>query len=72
MAGMNVSFICIGDCVTYLSQLPDPAKVSDPAEDFILSLHQHLLIHPTACVSRLRTKEVFAKKTLAASNQYSV
>ena len=60
---MNVSFIC----VTHLSQLPDHAKVSDPAEDYILSLHQHFLIHPTACVSRLRMKEIFAKETLAAS-----
>ena len=64
---MNVSFICISDCVTCLSQLTDPAKVSDPAEDYILSLHQHFLIHPTACVSRLRMKEIFAKTTLAAS-----
>ena len=63
VAGMNVSFIC----VTRLSQLPDHAKVSDPAEDYILSLHQHFLIHPTACVSRLRMKEIFAKTTLAAS-----
>ena len=63
MAGMNVSFICI----TRLSQLPDHAKVSDPAEDYILSLHQHFLIHPTACVSRLHMKEIFAKTTLAAS-----
>ena len=60
---MNVSFIC----VTHFSQLPDHAKVSDPAEDYILSLHQHFLIHPTACVSRLRMKEIFAKETLAAS-----
>ena len=63
VAGMNVSFIC----VTRLSQLPDHAKVSDPAEDYILSLHQHVLIHPTACVCRLRIKEIFAKMTLAAS-----
>ena len=63
VAGMNVSFIC----VTRLSQLPDHAKVSDPAEDYILSLHQLFLIHPTACVSRLRMKEIFAKMTLAAS-----
>ena len=63
VAGMNVSFIC----VTRLSQLPDHAKVSDPAEDYILSLHQHFLFHPTACVSRLRMKEIFAKTTLAAS-----
>ena len=60
---MNVSFIC----VTHFSQAPDHAKVSDPAEDYILSLHQHFLIHPTACVSRLRMKEIFAKETLAAS-----
>ena len=62
MAGMNVSFIC----VTRLSQLPDNAKVSDPAE--------HFLIHPTACVSNLQMKEIFAKTTLASSqyNQYSV
>ena len=60
---MNVSFIC----VTRLSQLPDHAKVSGPAEDYILSLHQHFLIHPTACVSRLRMKEIFAKTTVAAS-----
>ena len=63
VAGMIVSFIC----VTSLSQLPDHAKVSDPAEDYTLSLHQHFLIHPTACVSRLRMKEIFAKTTLAAS-----
>ena len=62
VACMNVSFIC----VTRLSQLPDHAKVSDPAEDYILSLHQHFFIHPTACVSRLRMKEIFAKTTLAA------
>ena len=62
VAGMNVNFIC----VTRLSQLPDNAKISDPAEDYILSLHQHFLIHPTACVSRLRMK-IFAKMTLAAS-----
>ena len=62
VAGMNVSSIC----VTRLSQLPDHTKVSDPAEDYILSLHQHFLIHPTACVSRLRMK-IFAKTTLAAS-----
>ena len=60
---MNVSFIY----VTRLSQLPDQAKVSDPAEDYTLSLHQHFLIHPTACASRLRMKEIFAKTTLAAS-----
>ena len=63
VAGMNVSFIC----VTRLSQLPDRAKLSDPAENYILSLHQLFLIHPTACVSRLRMKEIFAKMTLAAS-----
>ena len=63
LAGMNVSFIC----VTRLSQLPDHAKVSGPAEDYILSLHQHFLIHPTACVSKLRMKEIFAKTTVAAS-----
>ena len=63
VAGMNVSFIC----VTRLSRLPDPAKVSDPADNYILSLHQHFLIHPTACVSRLRMKEIFVKMTLAAS-----
>ena len=55
------------DCVTRLSHLPDHAKVSDPAEDYILSLHQHFLIHPTAFVSKLRMKEIFAKTTLAAS-----
>ena len=60
---MNVSFIF----VNRLSQLPDHTKVSDSAEDFILSLHQHFLIHPTACVSRLRMKEILAKETLAAS-----
>ena len=63
VAGMNLSFIC----VTRLSQIPGHAKVSDPAEDNILSLHQHFLIHPTACVSRLRMREIFAKATLAAS-----
>ena len=47
VAGMNVNFIC----VTCLSQLPDHAKVSDPAEDYILSLYQHFLLHPTACVT---------------------
>ena len=60
---MNVSFIC----VNRLSQLPDHAKVSGPAENYILSLHQHVLVHPTACVSRLRLKEIFAKKTLTVS-----
>ena len=63
VAGMNVSFTC----VTRLSQLSDHAKISDPAENYILSLHQHFLIHPTACVCRLRIKEIFAKLTLAAS-----
>ena len=63
MAGMNVSFIC----VTRLSQLLDHAKVSDSTEDYILSLHQHFLIHPTACITRLRMKEIFAKTTLASS-----
>ena len=63
MAGMNVSFIC----VTGLSQLSDHEQVSDPAEDYILSLHQHLFIHPTGCVSKLHMKEIFAKTTLAAS-----
>ena len=68
MAGINVRVICISDCVTCLSQLLDPAKVSYPAEDYILSLHQHLLsIHPTACVSKLHMKGIFAKTTLAAS-----
>ena len=67
--GMNVSFICtcINDCVTGLSQLLDPVKVSDPAEDYILSLHQHFLIHPIACVSKLHMKEIFAKTSHAAS-----
>ena len=41
------------------------------AEDYLLSLQQHLLIHPTACVtgalSKLHMKEIFAKTTLAAS-----
>ena len=61
---MNVSF----NYVTRLSQLPDQAKVCcSPAEDYTLSLHQHFSIHPTACVSRLRMKEIFAKTTLAAS-----
>ena len=67
VAGMNVSLICINDCVTRLSQFPDHAKVSDPAEDYILSLHPHFLIHPTSCISKLRMKEIFAKRTLAAS-----
>ena len=68
VAGMNVSLIC----VTCLSQLPDHAKVSGPTEDYILSLHQHFLIHPTACVSRLGMKEIFAKTTLAASVTYTL
>ena len=63
VAGMNVSFIC----VARLSQLPDHAKVSDSAEDYTLSLHQHFLVHPTSCVSALRMKEIFAKTTRAAS-----
>ena len=63
VAGMNVSFIC----VTRLSQLPDHAKVSDPAYDYTLSLYQHFLIHPTSCVSSFRMTEIFAKTTLAAS-----
>ena len=67
MVGMNVSFICINDCVTRLSQLSDHAKASDPAEDYIFSLHQLFLIQPTACVSKLHMKEIFAKTTLAAS-----
>ena len=58
---------CINDCVTCLSRFPDPARVSDPAEDYILSLHQHFSIQPTACVSKLHLKEIFAKTTLAAS-----
>ena len=64
---MKISFICINDCVTRLSQLPDHAKVSNPAEDYILSLHEHFLIYPTACISKLHMKEIFAKTTLAAS-----
>ena len=64
---MDVSFICIKDCVTCLSQLPDHAKVSDPAEDYILSLHQHFSIYPTACVSKLHMNQIFATTTLAAS-----
>ena len=67
VAGMNVSFICISDCVSCLSQLPGHAKVSDPAEDYILSLHQDFTIHPTECVSKLHVNEIFAKTTLAAS-----
>ena len=58
VAGINESFICINDCVTRLSQPLDHAKVSDHAEDYILSLHQHFLLH---------MKEIFAKTTLAAS-----
>ena len=57
----------INDCVTCLYQFPDPAKVSDPAEDYILSLHQLFSFHQTACVSKLHLKEIFAKTTLAAS-----
>ena len=57
---------CINDCATCPSQFPDPAKVYDPAEDYILSLHQHFSIHPTACVSKLHLK-IFTKTTLAAS-----
>ena len=67
IAGMNVSFICLNDCVTRLSQLPDHAEVPDPAEDYFLSPHQHFLINPAACVSKLHMKEIFAKTTLAAS-----
>ena len=44
--------LCINDCVTCLYQFPDPAKVSDPDEDYILSLHQHFSIHQTAYVSK--------------------
>ena len=57
---------CINDCVICLYQFPDPAKVSDPVEDYMLSLHQHFSIHQTTCVSKLHMK-VFAKTTLAAS-----
>ena len=60
VAGMNESFICINDSVTRLSQLPDHAKVSDPTEDYILSLNQHFLLY---------MKGIFAKTTLAASVQ---
>ena len=67
VSGMDVSFICLNDFVTRLSQLPDHAKVPDPAEDYILSLYQLFLILPTACVSKLHMKEIFAKTTLAAS-----
>ena len=45
---------CINDYVACLYQFTDPAKVSDPAEDYILSLHQHFSIHQTACVSKLQ------------------
>ena len=58
---------CINDCVTYIYQFPDPAKVSDPVEDYMLSLHQHFSIHQTTCVSKLHLKEMFANTTLAAS-----
>ena len=58
---------CINDCVTCLYQFPVPAKVSDPVEDYMLSLHQHFSIHQTTCVSKLHLKEIFAKTTLAAS-----
>ena len=58
---------CINDCVTCLYQFPYPAKVSVPAEDYILSLHQHFSIHQTTCASKLHVKEIFAKTTLAAS-----
>ena len=51
---------CINDCVTCLYQFPDPAKVSDSVEDYILSLHQHFSI------PQLHLK-IFAKTTLAAS-----
>ena len=44
---------CINDYATCPFQFPDPAKVYDPAEDYILSLHQHFSIHPTACVSKV-------------------
>ena len=54
---------CINDCATCLCQFADPAKVYDPAEDYILSLHQHFSIHPTACVSKLHL-QIFAKTTL--------
>ena len=60
------SSLCINDCATCLSQFSDPAKVYDPAEDYILSLHQHFSIHPTVCLSKLYLK-IFAKTTLAAS-----
>ena len=58
---------CINDCVTCLYQFPDPVKVSDPLEDYMLSLHQHFSTHQTTCVSKLHLKEIFAKMTLAAS-----
>ena len=57
---------CINDCSTCPSQSPDPAKVYDPAEDYILSLHQHFSNYPTARVSKLHLK-IFVKTTLAAS-----
>ena len=57
---------CINDCATCPSQFPDPTKVYDPAEDYILSLNQHFSIHPTECISKLHLK-IFAKTTLAAS-----
>ena len=56
----------INDCVACLYQFPDPAKVSDPVEDYMLSLHPHFSIHQTTCVSKLHLK-IFAKTTLAAS-----
>ena len=67
VAGMDVSFICLNDCVTCLSQLLDHATVSDPVEAYILSIHQQFSIHPTACVSKLHMKEIFAKSTLAVN-----
>ena len=48
---------CINDCVTCLYQFPDPAKVSDPDEDYMLSLHQHSSIHQTTCVSKLHCED---------------
>ena len=44
VAGITVSFIYINDCVTCLSQLPDHAKVSDPAEDYKLCLSSVLVL----------------------------
>ena len=64
---VSESSSCINDYVTCLSHFRDPLKVSDPAEDYILSLHQHFSIHPTACVSKLHLQEIFAKTTLAAN-----